>query len=286
MSNKGKWLRFAIGVCLVTGLLVISFSLINQWIMIWGSTKEEQAGVYPGDDLLTNPLISWTHAITIHAPPEEVWPWVVQIGENRAAFYSYTFIENLVSGKPTYINANSIIAAYQDPQPGTEIINGMMYWKEIHPNEWILAEDNIPDLGWTWLWYLQPEGNQTRMIIRMRIETPPGMSGSPAIAFILNQGGFVMERNMMEGVRDRAEGRFEPIWIEYVEIALWLVAFLCGIVSAVRFVTQKDWLRYILTGLAAVFALIWFTFGQPPIWSRVVVDGLLIVGVLFFHPNR
>jgi hypothetical protein len=40
----------------------------------------------PGDDLVPSPLVETTHAVTINAPPEQVWPWLVQIGQGRAGF--------------------------------------------------------------------------------------------------------------------------------------------------------------------------------------------------------
>ena len=50
----------------------------------------------PGDDLIPNGRTTATNAITIAAPPEDVWPWIVQIGRGRAGFYTYTWIENLL----------------------------------------------------------------------------------------------------------------------------------------------------------------------------------------------
>lgn len=48
----------------------------------------------PGDDLVPEPLLSLTHAIDIGAPPERVWPWLVQMGAGRAGWYSYDRIDN------------------------------------------------------------------------------------------------------------------------------------------------------------------------------------------------
>lgn len=279
MTARQKTFRFLVGGFSVIIIVAISFAIINQWIYTWGSTPAEQQAVYPGDELEAAPLLSWTHAITIHAPAEKVWPWVAQMGENRGAFYSYTFIENMISPTHGYTNTNQILPQYQDPQPGTPIIAGMVNWKEIHPGEWILAQDYTPDMNWTWLWYLQPLGEETRMIIRMRIEVPPAMQGSSAMKFILNLGGFIMERDMLEGIRDRAQGVFEPLWTEYAEIGLWLIALVCGILAAVKFVGQKEWTRPLVIGLASVLILLWFTFGQPAVWLRVVVDFFLVMAV-------
>src|ERR1035441_296489 len=42
----------------------------------------------PGDELVADPLLQTTHGVTIDAPPQQVWPWLVQIGQGRAGFYS------------------------------------------------------------------------------------------------------------------------------------------------------------------------------------------------------
>lgn len=284
MNTKQKFNRAGIGLVVILAICVPMFAFISQWIPAWGATAEELSMTYPGDELLGNPIVSWTHGITIHAPVEKVWPWVAQMGEERAAFYSYTFIENLISGRRSYINSNEILPELQDPQPGTAIINGMVYWKEIKPGEWILAEDKIPDMGWTWLWYLRPaENNTTRMIIRMDIQVPEEVGSNPVVRGIISVGGFIMERNMMEGVRDRAEGRFEPLWIEYAEIAIWLIALVSGILAAIRFINHKPFLPSLGLGVAAALALFYFTFAQPAIVIRVLVDALLIAGVMWLY---
>ena len=143
---------------------------------------DELGQSYPGDELLPQPIISWTHGVTIHARPEQVWPWVAQIGDTRGGFYSYTFIENVFArlGKThLYANANQIVEAWQNPQPGDGLISNALKIRAIQPGEWMLAESAAPDLGWTWLWSLRPEGqSDTRLTIRMKIQVPgAGESG-------------------------------------------------------------------------------------------------------------
>lgn len=69
--------------------------VIEPWHQRWGAIDDEVAAELPGDDLVPEPASQITRAITIAAPPAAVWPWLVQIGADRAGFYSYDWLENL-----------------------------------------------------------------------------------------------------------------------------------------------------------------------------------------------
>src|SRR5262245_61191325 len=77
------------------GLAAAYVFLVRPWHLRWGATAEEVTETLPGDDLVADPKTQATHAVTIDAPPEAVWPWLVQIGQDRAGFYSYTWLEDL-----------------------------------------------------------------------------------------------------------------------------------------------------------------------------------------------
>jgi hypothetical protein len=65
----------------------------------WGATEEEAAGALPGDERTPHPRVQSTRAITIDAPPEKVWPWIVQMGIERAGFYSHDWVERLFGAR-------------------------------------------------------------------------------------------------------------------------------------------------------------------------------------------
>src|SRR5690606_41597954 len=67
----------------------------RPWQERWGATEEEARRPLPGDELLHDADDQVTRAITIQAPAEEVWRWLVQIGADRGGFYSYDVLENL-----------------------------------------------------------------------------------------------------------------------------------------------------------------------------------------------
>src|SRR6478752_4152733 len=81
----------------------------------WGATTEETRERLPGDEILRDPGLVATRAITIEAPPEEVWRWVVQMGADRGGFYSYDRLENLAGCQVD--SADTVVGAWQHLEP-------------------------------------------------------------------------------------------------------------------------------------------------------------------------
>jgi hypothetical protein len=288
MSIRARLCRLVAGIGVLLALLAGSFAAIIPAIHRWGATDEELALALPGDDLLSQPLVRWTNAVTIQAPPEQVWPWIAQLGDARAGFYSYTMVENRVGAltgaadyQVVYRNAGRIVGEWQHPTAGDSLIQGALNIHALKPGAWLLGATPQSDaFGWTWLWQLDPldGGARTRLVIRNRIQAPPEMS-NPAATFVLDAGGFVMEQRMIQGIKLRAEGGSEPAWMESAELALWLAALGCGLIAAWLFVFRPAWLRPLIVGVAAVLGLFMLTFVQPPLWTRILLDAALVYGV-------
>lgn len=92
--------------------LILALALLSSLIYIycirpfqlnWGTTTYESSKSFPGDGLIQNPEFVATRAITIQAAPEEIWPWIVQIGYKRAGFYSYDWFDNLAKPSSSII---------------------------------------------------------------------------------------------------------------------------------------------------------------------------------------
>jgi hypothetical protein len=289
-------IRLLAGLGLLVLALALSFALLLPAIERWGATDEEVNSAQPGDDLTTDPLIKWTNAIFIDAPPEAVWPWIAQLGDTRGGFYSYTFIENRIGAlmgaedyQVVYHNADRIVPEWQHPAAGDEIIQGSLKIRELQPGEWLLADSIDPEaMMWVWLWRLYPTngGEQTRLVNRFHIEIPSD-TDNPVLTFVMSIGGFLMQQNMMQGIRTRAEGGFEPSYIEPVEITIWLVALACGLIAAGFYLFQQQWQRPLVVAIAAVIALFILTFVQPAMWIRVLLDLLLVAGLWWaYQPAR
>ena len=164
-----------------------------------------------------------TRAITIDAPPEAVWPWLVQMGQGRGGFYSYDWLENLF-GLGIH-NADRIEPDWQelavgdqlraapparDPKQGSRwsLSTGAGRWSRwwaIPPVVGPQAKAGpLPD-GGTWAFVLEPVGaQQTRLLVRLRTRFALPRAGAWAVERLLEPVHFAMERKQLLGIRDRA----------------------------------------------------------------------------------
>jgi len=206
LKSQRKLLMAALG----GGAALASYAfLIRPWHLRWGATSEELKTPLPGDDLVQHPKLNATHAITIDARVEDVWPWLIQMGQNRGGFYSYEWLENLV-GCDMH-NADQIVPEWQELKIGDEV------W--LHPKapplKVLLIEPlRAIVLEKTWGFFLEPiNENQTRLIIRGRGEFNPDLNNT-ILNLLLWRGifepaHFIMERKMMLGIKQRAEHKQE-----------------------------------------------------------------------------
>ena len=88
-------------VAAVATLIGLYWLLIRRWILRWGSTPDERQRALPGDALAPDAGYVTTRAVTIEAPAQAVWPWLVQMGQDRGGFYTHNWVERLLrSGIP------------------------------------------------------------------------------------------------------------------------------------------------------------------------------------------
>ncbi len=192
----------------------------------WGATDDELERTLPGDELVPHPKLSYTRAISIDAPREEVWRWLVQYGQGRAGFYSYDAVENLI-GCDIH-STDRILPEHQHLAAGDIIRSGARdtfpCWVVMDvdaPHALILQGagtpehveipdivDEAPDRGYaasTWQWILEPldDGGGTRLIVRQRCTYSPNQA---VLWHVVEPLNFVMERKMLLGIKERAEG--------------------------------------------------------------------------------
>src|SRR5688500_13330494 len=93
--------------------IFLTAPLYRGWHLRWGATPIEVAKGMPGDGLVQDAQFIATRAITIDAPPEAVWPWLVQVGCLRACWYSNDLLDNLA-----HPSARTILSDLQDLEVG------------------------------------------------------------------------------------------------------------------------------------------------------------------------
>lgn len=184
---------------------VVYSRFVRPWQLSWGATPEEVSRPLAGDELVTRPTFNATRAITIAAPPKEIWPWLVQVGLTRAGWYSYDILDNL--GRPS---ARHIIPELQNLAPGDVIPmspdgkQGMNVHSIDEPHSMIWGTPG--DTTWAWQLDAKPDGS-TRLITRVRSRYR-WLSPSIAFSVLLEFGDIWMMRKMLLNLRDRAERRF------------------------------------------------------------------------------
>src|SRR5512133_578766 len=87
-----------------------------------GVTSGEAAEALPGDEIVPNPMWQSTRAVTIAAPPEQVWPWIVQMGfpSHRAGWYTPHWLDLLTFGI-TQRSADQIVPELQHLAVGDRV---------------------------------------------------------------------------------------------------------------------------------------------------------------------
>jgi len=184
------------------------------------ATIDEKRRPLPGDELIPNPLASLTHAITVRCAPEQVWPWLAQMGAGRAGWYSYDAIDN--GGRPS---ADRIVPELQDIEVGylfpwlpgaTEGFNVLACDSGRALVLGAPALEGSPVV--TWAFVLEPgAGGTTRLIVRARGSRAYGFHRLPdwVTRHLVPPGHFVMQRKQLLGIARRAEraaGVQQPVW--------------------------------------------------------------------------
>lgn len=193
--------------------------LCRPWQQRWGATDEEVAQRLPGDERIAEPAVQTTRAVTVAAPPERVWPWIVQLGADRGGFYSYDRLED-VFGLDIH-SAEEIVPAWQDLAVGD-----LVYADRKGSGGWVVVE-LVPEralvlqvaevatreplqrdrgAGWEFQWTFalepQPDGT-TRLLVRER--TAFGRAAMRLAMTPVGAISFVMTRRMLLGIKERAE---------------------------------------------------------------------------------
>jgi hypothetical protein len=197
---------------LVTSVTIVAAAAaLRKRQLRWGATDVEIIAFLPGDELVSDPDLTATRAITIYAGVDDVWPWIVQIGQGRGGFYSYDSLENLagcdihsaLQVNPDWQHLDVGDAVRLAPElalkvavakpPRTLVLQGG-----------VLPGTAIAPYDFTWTFDVQPiSASTTRLVVRERYAYKRWWARF--MVEPVTVVSFLMSHRMLRGIRDRAE---------------------------------------------------------------------------------
>ena len=221
------WISWTGAIIALLLLLAVAHILaIRPWCMRLGATRDEAHGPWPGDELVPSPKTYATHVITIQASAEQIWPWIIQVGQGRAGFYSYQWLERLFGFQME--NADQLVDAWQhlhvgdgirlhqdatplsvvtlEPARSLVLAGG----RELQPKR-TLADPSPMRLhsyrGYTWAFFLEAQADgSTRFIARIRATWERSVLNSLHNWLLMEPAHLIMQRGMNAGLKRRVEG--------------------------------------------------------------------------------
>ncbi len=227
MMLDSKIARLFSVVAFLVILITLYLFLIRPSQLHWGASAQEVRRAMPGDDLVANPTFVATRGITIRGRPEDIWPWLVQMGYNRAGFYGYDLIENLGS-KTGIHSAASIVPELQHPKTDDVLpISSAAHltFSAIQPNPYLIWQSEALPHDSAFTWALYPvDQSHTRLVSRIRLRYHWKVRALVPDLFTEFADHVAVPRILM-GVRGRVEGRTSAsLAAEGAEIAVWMLA--------------------------------------------------------------
>lgn len=209
-------LESALAAAEIAVLLPIS-PLARRFFNRAGATDPEVSQNHPTDAYVPHPQQSYVRAISIGAPPEIVWGYLTQLGQERAGMYSYDALENLVGCQMHTVDHR--VPEWKEVRVGDVVRFGPA--EKGYPTQKIIEVQPLRLIVWQGVdaRTLQPMGGisaiisyhleqtthqGTRLIVRSRLAHPPtlGMRLLWRVTEVLN---FVMEQKMLRSIKAYAE---------------------------------------------------------------------------------
>ena len=190
----------------------------RQYFRNWGTTKEECETPLPGDELVAQPAVQTTEGVWIEAPAAEVWPWLVQMGQDRGGLYSYEKLENLAGLR--HRNADRIHPEWQNLAVGDVIRVVPRGWMGLSdgvalPVAQLIAGESIvlrlqpPDVPVDGVWSFHVVArweDRCRLLVRTRLRMR--VPGEAVVAEAIGPAMSLMTRGMLLGIKRRVEQSF------------------------------------------------------------------------------
>jgi hypothetical protein len=204
----GPWVRTTVGWAFM--LWVAAASMLFPFSRTWGATADDWHRTLPGDHQPRTPQFEILHAVTIAAPPERVWERLVQLGQDRAGFYSYDWLERAFG--VDIRNSTVVRPEWQqrlagDRVPATQAgYMGGVFGDRPGWNVKLVEPNRVLVLDQWGAFVLIPTGNQTRFLVRSTISNERISPPLAAINWSLfEMPHFIMQRRMLLRIKELAE---------------------------------------------------------------------------------
>ena len=280
------------GFAVLTVLLLVTTAYLGlgrPYQLHWGASAAEIGRPMAGDELNSDPSFLATRAITIEGSPEEIWPWLLQMGYGRAGFYGYDLLEN--AGSPEGLkSADEILPRFQHFVVGDEVpISAVvsMAFHAIEPDRHLIwVGSDTPNPG-AFTWALYPlDGNRTRLLSRIRWTYHSTSVTILVLELFTEFADHIAVRKILQGVKQRVERDIEPMWIQNVEFATFLCTLFTFLVALAllgwRRLTWRTWGAGLLAGV------VWLTNWYAPIatWLSMLLAPLAVGALYLAHFRR
>jgi hypothetical protein len=201
------------GAALAMAGLLVTSPVMRSWYRRWGASDAEVQAHLPGDEIVSQPKMEITRAITVQAPVENVWAWLAQIGQERGGLYSYERLENLA--RCQIKNADRIVPEWQNLEPGDNVRLGPAGYPlfrvvAVEMDKYLVMQacDPVNEQPGpaSWMFMLSRlQDNETRLLTRSRNGAEWTFANRLMWSGIVDPLHFVMERRMLIGIKQRAE---------------------------------------------------------------------------------
>ncbi len=274
--NKNSILPKIVAALGSLGLVMAAYSRwVRPFHLRWGASEAEVRRPVPGDERIANPQYLATRAITIQARPEEIWPWLVQMGYKRAGFYGYDLIENL--GSPRGIHsANDILPEFQHPKVGDEVPispAGSLAFQAVEPNRYLIWSGDPDEGGYIYTWALYPiDENHTRLVSRARFNRTWSKPVQFALDLITEFSEHLAIPKILQGVKGRAEGHHESMARANTEVVMYLTSAIIYLGSLGLVLLRPLTWRTGLAGFVAgpVWLITWYA--PVKMWMKAILE--------------
>ena len=204
----------AISMVRVTAAVALLYAA-RRYYRNWGTTKEECRSWLPGDEMIGRPAVQSTEGVWIDAPTTAIWPWLVQMGQDRGGLYSFESLENLAGLH--YHSADQIHPEWQRIAPGDIVRLAPKGWlglregltvsvEQVIDGEAVVLRGTPPNFPWdaVWSFHLQPRWeDRCRLLVRTRARLR--RPGEVLLTELAGPAAALITRGILLGIKRRAE---------------------------------------------------------------------------------